>query len=75
MAVPTLMRKARNTAPILVVGGEQDGLYRNRDVHATATFYGSHPTFIPGMGHEVMLEPGWPTVAGCILSWLAERGL
>jgi pimeloyl-ACP methyl ester carboxylesterase len=75
MAVPAPLGKTRDTAPILVVGGEQDALYRNRDVHATATFYGIQPTFIPGMGHEVMLEPGWPTVADCILSWLAERGL
>lgn len=75
LAVPALVRKARVTAPILVLGGERDALYGDRDVHATARVYGSEAIVIPGIGHEVMLEPGWPTVADCILSWLAEQGL
>ena len=60
---------------MLVLGGEHDVIYPNADVHATAKFDRSQATFIPDMGHEMMLEPGWATVAERILSWLAERGL
>jgi hypothetical protein len=29
----------------------------------------------PGMGHNMMLEPGWPAVAQRIDDWLVARGL
>lgn len=40
----------------------QDVLYSNRDVRATAAFYGTEPTVIPDIGHAMMLEPRWPMV-------------
>jgi hypothetical protein len=36
--------------PLLVLGGEQDAIYRNSDVHATARAYGTEASFIPDMG-------------------------
>jgi len=29
----------------------------------------------PGMGHNMMLEPGWPDVAERIHSWLTGQGI
>jgi pimeloyl-ACP methyl ester carboxylesterase len=71
MGVPALARKNRTTTPIYVLGAEQDSFYPYRDLRATATFYGTPPKVIPGIGHAMMLEPRWPMVAECILSWLA----
>jgi pimeloyl-ACP methyl ester carboxylesterase len=75
MVALELVKTARITTPLLVLGGERDAIYRGSDVHATAKTYGTRAAFIPDMGHEMMLEPGWATVAGHILSWLEERGL
>ena len=45
-----------------------------REVHATARAYRTEAELFP-MGHNMMLEPGWPAVAARIESWLGERGL
>jgi hypothetical protein len=44
-------------------------------VQATARAYGAEAHVFPAMAHDMMLEPGWQTVADRILAWLAERGL
>jgi hypothetical protein len=44
-------------------------------VHATARAYGSEAEIFPGMGHDIMLEPGWRTVAEYIDIWLVDQGL
>lgn len=75
MVALKLVKTTRVTTPILVLGGEQDAIYRVSDVHATAKAYGTQATFIPDMGHGMALEPKWATAAGRILSWLQERGL
>ncbi|WAC93880.1 alpha/beta hydrolase [Mycobacterium sp. Aquia_213] len=75
MVALNLVNTARVTTPVLVLGGERDMIYRPSDVHATARAHGTQPILIPNMGHEMMLEPGWATAAGRILSWLQERGL
>lgn len=63
------------TTPMLVLGGADDGTITNDDVRATARAYQTEAELFPGMGHNMMLEPGWPAVAGRIESWLGERGL
>jgi pimeloyl-ACP methyl ester carboxylesterase len=75
MAAFNLVKAARVTTPLLVLGGEQDATYRPSEVRATARAYGTEASIIPNIGHEMMLEPGWETVADHILSWLTERGL
>jgi pimeloyl-ACP methyl ester carboxylesterase len=75
MVALDLVKTARLTTPMLVLGGEHDAIYPDPDVHMTARFYGTDATIIPGMGHEMMLEPGWVMVAERVLTWLAERGL
>ena len=44
------------------------------EVRATARAYGTEPEVFPGLGHNMMLEPGWRAVAERIHSWLGERG-
>lgn len=54
-------------APILVLGGAQDALYRTPDVHDTARLYGTEATVFPEMGHEMMWNPvgRWSQAACC----------
>ncbi|EHB54882.1 hypothetical protein MycrhDRAFT_2076 [Mycolicibacterium rhodesiae JS60] len=44
-------------------------------VHATARDYGTRAEIFSGMGHNMMLEPGWPLVAERIQAWLAGLGI
>jgi pimeloyl-ACP methyl ester carboxylesterase len=69
------LKPARVTAPILVLGAEDDKAVSTGDVRATARRYRVHAEFFPGMGHNMMLEPGWPDVAERIHSWLTSQGI
>jgi pimeloyl-ACP methyl ester carboxylesterase len=68
------VRTERVTTPILVLGALHDGFVSVGAVRATARAYRTEPQFF-SMGHNMMLEPGWADVAGCIHSWLETRGL
>jgi hypothetical protein len=70
-----LPRPNRVRTPILVLGAEQDGAHTRAEVQATARAYGTQAEFFAGMGHNMMLEPGWALVAERIDSWLSGRGL
>lgn len=70
-----LPRPERVTAPMLVLGGEDDGTITKDEVRATARAYGAQGQLFPRMGHNMMLEPGWPDVADRICEWLGDRGL
>ena len=70
-----LPRPKRVTAPLLVLGADDDGAHTRREILATARAYNTEAVFFPDMGHNMMLEPGWITVAECIDSWLSKRGL
>lgn len=65
----------RVTAPMLVLGAAEDGFFSQAEVSATARAYRTHAEFFPGMGHNLMLERGWPAVAERIDSWLSSRSL
>ncbi|MDG4666905.1 alpha/beta fold hydrolase [Mycobacterium sp. 236(2023)] len=70
-----LPRPQRVRAPMLVLGAREDGLaVTPAEVRATARAYRTEPQFFPGMGHNMMIEPGWQAVAEHIDSWLGERG-
>ena len=69
-----LPKPSKVAAPVLVLGGEHDGCFTTHEVHATARAYRTEAELFP-MGHNMMLEPGWPAVAGRIESWLGEQGL
>ncbi|ORW93913.1 alpha/beta hydrolase [Mycobacterium sp. IEC1808] len=59
--------------PMLVLGAEDDILFSTREVRATARAYHTEAEFIPGMAHDMMLEPGWADVAERIHAWLETR--
>lgn len=63
------------SAPVLVLGGEDDGTIANFEVHATARAFRTRAELFAKMGHNMMLEPGWPLVADRIRGWLGEHGL
>lgn len=70
-----LPRPKRVSTPVLVLGAEDDGAHTRDEVLATARAYGTKAEFFPGMGHNMMLEPGWAAVAERIDEWLTGRGL
>lgn len=70
-----LPRPKRVTAPMLVLGGYDDGAHTRDEIRATARAYDTDAEFFPSMGHDMMLEPGWRAVAERIDGWLGARGL
>jgi pimeloyl-ACP methyl ester carboxylesterase len=70
-----LPRPKRVTAPILVLGADEDGAHTRKEILATARAYATQAEFFPDMGHNMMLEPGWAAVAERIDTWLGTRGL
>lgn len=61
--------------PLLVLGAEHDHLIPASQVKLTAAAYGVEARIFPGMGHGMMLESGWNTVAEHVRSWLEARGI
>ena len=70
-----LPRPKRVTAPVLVLGADEDGAHTREEILATARAYRTQAEFFPDMGHNMMLEPGWAAVAERIDAWLSSRGL
>lgn len=60
---------------VLVLGALDDGAVTPEEVRATAQAYRVEPQFFPLMGHNMMLEPSWESVANRIHEWLMARGL
>jgi len=60
----------RVATPLLVLGGEDDRSFTVEDVLATGCAYGTEAEIYAGMGHNMMLEPGWRDVAERIADWL-----
>lgn len=61
--------------PIFVQGASKDSLIPPAHVHWTASLAGKMARIYDGMGHGMMLEEGWQSVADDILSWCAENNL
>jgi alpha-beta hydrolase superfamily lysophospholipase len=68
-------RPERVTTPLLVLGAKNDSAVTNHEVRTTARAYGTQAEFFPDMGHNMMLEIGWPNVVERIQSWLTSQGL
>jgi pimeloyl-ACP methyl ester carboxylesterase len=73
--VLSLPQPKRVTTPLLVLGADDDGAHTRKEVLATARAYRTEAEFFPNMGHNMMLEPGWATVAERIHTWLDSHGL
>ncbi|TRW77847.1 lysophospholipase [Mycolicibacterium sp. 018/SC-01/001] len=65
----------RVTTPVLVLGAALDSAITLDEVTATARAYRTQPEIFPDMGHNMMLEPGWASVAERIDAWLTGQGL
>jgi pimeloyl-ACP methyl ester carboxylesterase len=70
-----LARPAQVAVPMLVLGAELDGFFTPAEIRSTARAYRAEAQLFPGMGHNMMLEPGWRTVAQRIAAWLGGVGL
>jgi alpha-beta hydrolase superfamily lysophospholipase len=75
VAIPNRLKPERVTTPLLVLGASLDACITTAEVHDTARAYGTDPEIFQGMGHNMMLEPEWASVAERIHAWLVGRGL
>lgn len=75
MLLLDLPRPKRVHTQLLVLGASSDGLIRPAEVMETARAYNTSAEIFPGMGHDLMLEPGWQQVADRILGWFNGLGL
>lgn len=71
----TRLKPQRVRVPVLVLGAENDGAHTRDEVQATARAYHTQAEFFTGMGHNMMVEPGWLAVAERIHSWLGAHRL
>ena len=65
-------RPPRFPLPVLVLGAELDGFFTTAEVERTAHAYGTEAQIFSGMGHDLMLDEGWQTVADRVDAWLRE---
>ncbi len=65
-----LPKPDRVDTPTLVLGTEDDGCFTQQEVHDTARAFRTTAEIFPEMGHNMMLEPQWLTVAERIHAWL-----
>ena len=75
MLLFNLPRTSKVTAPLLILGAENDTVIHPGDVEATARAYHTRAEVFSNMAHDMMLEAGWQSVADRILSWLTEQHL
>lgn len=74
MTLFNLPQPARvNRTPMLILGAERDHLIPASLVHMTAMTYGLEAEIFPGLGHGMMLEQDWQTVAERIHGWLQDE--
>lgn len=63
------------SSPILVAGAEKDNIITPGFISDMAESYGTRPHIFRNIGHTMMLDTGWKTVADYILKWLETNGL
>jgi pimeloyl-ACP methyl ester carboxylesterase len=66
-----LARSHRVKVPVLVLGAGRD--FTVCEMQATARAYGCEAEIFPGMGHDMMLDDGWPQVADRVDAWVREH--
>ncbi len=58
--------------PMKIVGATEDQLIPTAHVHWAASMAGRSAHIYEGMGHGLMLEAGWETVASDIADWISD---
>jgi non-heme chloroperoxidase len=66
---------ANNRPPTLVIGAGKDALISATEAQATSRMLGADYKLLPELGHAVMLDAGWESVAQAIAGWLEEKNL
>ena len=61
--------------PILVMGGHDDALIPPAFVRSTARAYGVSPNILEDVGHVMMLDVGWESVAETIFDWMVDSDI
>jgi pimeloyl-ACP methyl ester carboxylesterase len=75
MLLLNLPRPKRVQSPVLVLGAADDTMFHPDAIRATARAYATEAIIFPKMAHDMMLEPGWESVAARIVAWLNEKNL
>lgn len=71
--VDTVVVLARpHRVPVLVLGAEHDGFFTAGEMRRLAAAYRTQAEILPGMGHDLVLDRGWPQVADRIDAWVRE---
>ena len=70
LTLPWHRVRPRVSARPFVLGSAGDRIATPADVRATASFYETTATIVPGLAHMLMLERAWETVAEPLLGWL-----
>ncbi len=72
LALPRPRRILARGVPLLVLGAQQDRIFRPWEQRRTARAYGTEAVIFPNMAHNMMHEQGWESVAERIAGWFAE---
>jgi pimeloyl-ACP methyl ester carboxylesterase len=65
-------RPRRVRVPVLILGAEHDRFLTLGEVRRIAAAYRTKAEIMTGMGHDLMLDQGWPKVADRIDTWVRE---
>ena len=61
--------------PVRVLAAEADALFDAEETQAVAERWGAEWQSLPGMGHAMMLEPGWQMAADAVIRWVWQQGI
>ena len=67
-----LPKPEKVSTEMLILGAEDDAIFRPDENEVTAAAYNQRPEIFKGMAHDMMLENKWQMVADRIMEWLAE---
>ncbi|MFY9657328.1 MAG: alpha/beta fold hydrolase [Methylocystis sp.] len=56
--------------PVLVLGAERDAIFPVETTRRIAAAYATEAIIFPDMAHDMMLEPGWESIADTIVDWV-----
>jgi pimeloyl-ACP methyl ester carboxylesterase len=65
-------RPRRVRVPVLILGADRDRFLTLGEVRRIAAVYRTKAEVMTGMGHDMMLDQGWPEVADRIDTWVRE---
>ena len=68
-----LPRPFKIKTPMLVLAAEDDEIFTVFHQQITAREYDTEAVVFPNMAHDMMLEPGWQSVADTMIEWIKQR--